>query len=446
MAMTPSLGISQRRTLSMTTSLRQAIGLLKYNNAELHTFLAKTTEANVFLELTPPPVTPPRRPVDPGGRAIGRKVWNGTGSDGIDLLGRPAASLVEHVAQQISLSLADPGDRHIAFGFLEALEPYGWLGETAEEIAEARGCSVEAAERVLDRLQLFEPSGLFARSLTECLRLQARDKGVLSDDLAQILDNLAVLAEDGPDRLAEVCGISLEAVQDHLAIVRSFDPKPGARFLETGEAPIRPPDLLTERTRDGWRVELNGTTLPTIVVRDDRATDKETRTPTEAEALTFARDLKRAVDQRNATALRVASEVVRRQSAFLSDPQAPPAPLSLQNVAEAIGMHASTVSRIVRGMTIDTPRGLLELRRCFARGLPAEDGNSAWSIGALKRRIGEMIGAEDKTRPLSDAALCAALQANGIRVERRTVAKYRDELGLPSSVARAAAARRRPRA
>lgn len=445
MAMTPSLGISQRRTLSMTTTLRQAIGLLKYNNAELHAFLTKATEANVFLDLTPPPAPPARRAVDPVGRAIGRKVWNATGSDGIDLLGRPAASLVEHVAQQIALSIPNPADRHIAFGFLEALEPYGWLGESVEEVARSRGCSIEAAERVLDRLQEFEPSGLFARSLAECLRLQAADEGGLDDEFACILDNLAILAEDGPDRLAEVCGIAPEAVRRHLARLRTFDPKPGARFLDAGEMPIRPPDLVAERRGDGWRVELNGSSLPTVVVRYDRDSTAEGRDAAGSEALTVARDLKRAVDQRNATTLRVACEVVRRQSAFLSDPLALPAPLSLQTVAEAVGLHASTVSRIVQGMTIDTPRGLLELRRCFARGLPSGDAEGALSIGALKRRIAEMVAAEDRTCPLSDAALCAALQAEGIRVERRTVAKYRDALGLPSSVARASAARRRPR-
>lgn len=445
MAMTPALGISQRRTLSMTTMLRQAIGLLKCNNAELHDFLTKATEANAFLELTPPPAVPARPPTDTRGRAIWRKVWNGAGDDGIDLLRRPAASLVEHIAQQIALSFPDPGERHIAFGFLEALEPYGWLGDSVEDIARSRGCSLTAAHRVLDRLQDFEPSGIFARSLAECLRLQARDAGVLDDGFACLLDHLSVLAEDGPDRLGELCGLPPETVRRHLATLRSFDPKPGARFLEAAEMPIRPPDLVAERTRDGWRVDLNGASLPTVVLRDDRINDRATRESAGADALTFARDLKRAVDQRNATALRVAAEVVRRQSAFLSDPLALPAPLSLQDIADAIGLHASTVSRIVQGMTIDTPRGLLDLRRCFARGLPAEGGRGALSVGALKRRIREMVEAEDKARPLSDAALCAALQADGIRVERRTVAKYREESGLPSSVARAAAARQGPR-
>ena len=426
-----SLHLAPKRSLAMTAQLQQAIGFLQLTNRELRERLEREAAANPFLQLRS--VEPPRSRGKPSDARVQSAVWRG-GENAEDLFTAPSASLAEHVSRQIGLAFSGPDRKRIAFAFLEALEPYGWLGAEVAEVAEACGCSVAEAEAVLARMQQFEPAGLFARSLAECLRLQAADDGALSDSLARLLDNLHLLADGGPEALAEACGGDLSRVQADLGLLRKYDPKPGNAFLDAGTV-IRPPDVLLRETADGFAVELNGSTLPELVVRDAPA-DGSTGDPDEIASLAFACSLKRAVDQRNANTLAVAAEVVRRQSAFLRDCHARPVPLTLQEVAEAIGVHASTVSRVVNGLTLEAPRGLVEFRQCFTRGLPLAAGDEAISTESVCQKIREMIHREPAARPLSDAAICLALQAEGVMIERRTVAKYRIGMAIPCSSAR----------
>jgi RNA polymerase sigma-54 factor len=449
MNLTSSLDIRQTRTLAMTAQLRQAIGLLQFNNAELRAFLAREVQKNPLLEmrLADGGAGPHPRPERRDGLSLpGGSIADGKGAGArADMSATiPAApdSLLEHVARQIGVSIPAPGQRRIAFAFLEALESYGWLSCGVERIAAECGCTREEAEEVLDILQTFEPSGLFARSLEECLRLQARDQDVLDGVMSAMLARLELVAQGNLDDLAAQCGCDPAGIEARLKILRGFNPKPGAVFGGDGQ-PLRPPDLILHRGADGWTVELNASTLPEIAVREDMVQDRDRRDAFVAEALAAARGLRRAIEQRNANTLAVAAEIVRRQEAFLGDPEAHLVPMSLKDVAGAVSLHESTVSRVTTGMTIDTPRGLMELRGFFCRGLPGAGQDGAVPVALIRERIADMIRAEVPGRPLSDERIGALLRREGLEIQRRTVAKYRTMMGIPSSAARRRTARAR---
>lgn len=446
MNLVSSLNIRQTRTLAMTAQLRQAIGLLQLNNTELRAFLAREVQKNPLLEMrlaeggagTDP--RPERRDALslPGG-SVGDGKGAGARADMSGAIPAAPDSLVEHVARQIGTSIPAPGQQRIAFAFLEALEPYGWLGCGVEGVAADCGCTPEEAAEVLAILQGFEPAGLFARSLEECLRLQAQDQGVLDAVMSAMLARLDLVAQGDPDSLAAQCGCDPADIVARLKILRGFDPKPGAAF--GGDAqPLRPPDLILKKGAEGWTVELNASTLPEVVVREDMVQDRDRRDAFVAEALATARGLKRAIEQRNANTLAVAAEIVRRQEAFLDDPGAHLVPMSLKDVAGAVSLHESTVSRVTTGMTIETPRGLMELRGLFCRGLPGAGEDGAVPVTLIRGRIAEMIRAEAPARPLSDERIAGLLRRDGIDIQRRTVAKYRAMMGFPGSAARRRAA------
>lgn len=407
------LALRQKRTLAMTAQLRQAIAVLQLSNLELRDFLEEAARDNPFLE-----VTGPESPAGPMSLS----------EDG---LADTAPSLTQHVAHQIELAFAAPGPRRIALAFLDALEPYGWLGEEVESIAARCDCPLAEAEAVLEVLQGFEPSGIFARSLADCLRLQARDRGDQSPSLDCLLDNLSLLSEGGVGAVARHCGCTQGEVREGLALLRQLDPKPGQAFAADPTA-LRPPDLLVRRDADGWAVAMNRASLPELHLRDDL----DGAAPALAEALSEARSLKRAIDQRNVSTLAVAGEIVRRQSAYLDGTRPCPGPLTLSEVARALGLHPSTASRAAAGLTVETPRGVMDLRALLSRGLPAPEAGGAVSAREIMHRIETMIGQEPKARPISDAAIAALLQQEGVAIERRTVTKYRLRLNIPGSAAR----------
>lgn len=451
MQISSDLSLRQTRKLAMTPQLRQFIGLLRLNNAELGSFLLREIRRNPFLQLRMD-VEGARHAADasdPGGRLHSAPPAPGAAGPGAqdqprgDLADAPSG-LLEHVTRQIRLEICDPGEQRIAFAFLEALEPYGWLGRSVEEIAAECACSAEDAEEVLARLQQFEPAGLFARSLAECLRIQAREQGILDECLGTVLDRLDLVASGNLQALAGLCGSSVAHVTECVGTLRRLDPKPGLAF--SGDTrPLRPPDLILSRGAEGWIVELNASTLPVIVVRDDGVRDKDRRETFVAEALASARGLKRAIELRNASTLAVASAMVRRQSAFLASEAAGLLPLSLKDVAEMVGMHQSTVSRVTSGLTMETPRGLIELRSLLCRGLRGAGAEEAVAVTDVRARIRSMIGSEPPDAPLSDEGITARLKAEGIGIERRTVAKYRYEMGIPSSSHRRRTGRMQPK-
>jgi RNA polymerase sigma-54 factor len=304
----------------------------------------------------------------------------------------------------------------IAETLVEALEPSGWLGRPVTAIAQGAGASVAEAEAVLRQLQdEADPTGLFARSLAECLRLQAAEQGELDAAMAAVLDRLELVGRGEIDRLAREAALDVATVRARIGMLRAYDPKPGARF-QPFAAPVREPDLIAVMGPQGWTLALNRSALPTLSLAEGKGKDR-----------TAARELIRLVENRNATLLTVAQEILSRQEAALNHGTGALVPMTMAEVAAAVGLHESTVSRVVAGTSVDTPQGTWWLRALFT-GAVRKGGPAA---GALKDRLARLVAEEDPAVPLSDEALAEALAAGGAPIARRTVAKYRTALNLP---------------
>ncbi|WP_343082361.1 RNA polymerase factor sigma-54 [Ostreiculturibacter nitratireducens] len=417
--------LPQTRSLGMTRQLGQAISLLKFSNQELASFIAFQEAINPYLSLQSAAI-PPERPAETGAP------WQtGSSTQGsVERIAGPAAGLHEHARREISLALKSTADLRIAEFFVEALEPTGWLGRSVEEIAADAQCDIAEAEAVLARIQRIDPPGLFARSLAECLRLQAEDAGTLTLQLSCVLENLPMLARGDIDALAELCGCSRKDVLAHFDTIRGLNPKPGTAF-DTDAPRDAPPDLVVTEQGRAWEVELNRSTLPTLAVNEASGLSETDRRMFEA-----AHTVVRAVERRNYTTLMIATEVVRRQSAFLREGPAGLKPLSFRDIAEAVGVHESTVSRVTAGLRVAAPRGPLALRDFFSTALPTRSDDDPVSAAAVRARIAELIEAEDPLRPMTDSAIAAHFSDRGILVARRTVAKYRDAMKIAGSADR----------
>ena len=326
-----------------------------------------------------------------------------------------APSLVSHALAIVAAQNLTPPEARIAEALVTALEPSGWLGQPLAAIMQSTGEDLARVQSVLDRLQAeADPSGLFARSLAECLRLQARDAGDLDPVMAAVLDRLDLVARGDVDRLAREAGVDPATVRARIGTLRGYDPKPGARF-DPLAAPVREPDLVAEKGGDGWTVALNRSALPTLAVAEGRGTGRAA-----------ARALIQMVEGRNATLLSVGRDILLRQIAALEEGPGALVPMTMADVAGALGLAESTVSRVVAGAAVDTPRGTWWLRALFTQSLH-EGGPSA---AALRDRLARLVKAEDPAAPLSDTALAVALAEDGGPIARRTVAKYRRMLGL----------------
>lgn len=427
-----TLHLQQSRSIRMTSNLRQAIGALSMSSCEFAEFLGFRAQTNPFLEFRL------NRPDEGGARDRGThgslsRSGRGVGDYSVENFARAPSGLVDHVWTQVSLCLRDKAELRIARFLAEALEPSGWLGRPVEEIARDAGCSAPAVDAVLRKVQQIEPAGLFARSLAECLRLQAADAEMLDAVMVAVLDNLQLIAAGRLDQLARQCETTTEEVAERLRRIRTFDPKPGAGFAD-GEVPSIIPDLTVRESKDGWVVETRNPMVSAIEVRAVASvTGGETPSASEKDLLEEARSIKRAAERREATMLRIAAEIVRRQEVFLSQGPGALLPLRLADVAEATGMHESTVSRITSDRHVETPLGVLPLRSFFSKALG--DG-AALSASAVRETIRVMIAGEDKAAPLSDQQIAVMLEARGVPVARRTIAKYRDQLGLGNAQSR----------
>lgn len=432
--------ITQRQSMVVNAQLQQAIHLLAMGNSDLAAYIEQQAEENPFVELG----KFERRMPDRGGalpmsRGAGDADWDRIGALAAD----PGPSLYAHVSAEIAkLGLAGK-EQELAMSFAEAMEPSGWLGLDLETIAASAQVSIDVAETVLKRLQSIEPAGLFARNLAECLRLQAADREILTPRFNTILANLPMLALADLKGLSRVCGCTIEELKVDLRALRGLNPKPGARF-ETFITPQRPPDLIIMRSQDGWTVDMNRSTLPKVVVRKEEADEVAKSSGPKAkdaelyvgERLALAKWLARAVEHRNMTILKVGAEVARRQTAFLEHGASQMKPMILRDVADAIGVHESTVSRVTSGMLVQTPQGTLPLKSFFSTALESANGEEPGSALAVRYRIRRLVQEEDTSNPLSDDEIARLVSAEGTVLARRTVAKYRDMLGIPSSTMR----------
>jgi RNA polymerase sigma-54 factor len=361
-------------------------------------------------------------------------------SGGIDSFAAAEPTRREQIAEQIRLSFADRADEKIAAHLLALLEPSGRLGADPSAIANALGIPLAHVERVRAAMMRFEPTGMFARSLAECLAVQLAERNRLDPAMQALLDNLELLAKRDMRRLMELCGVDAEDMADMVAELRRLDPKPGA---ESGP-PAMPivPDVLMRAAPDGtWLLELNPETLPRLLVNQSFSarvlpgTSREDRAFL-AEKLQTANWLVKSLQQRAQTILKVASEIVAQQDAFFRHGVLHLRPLILRDIAASVEMHESTVSRVTSNKYIATPRGNFELKYFFTTAIAGSHGGEAHSAEAIRHRIRAMVGAEKPDDILSDDAIVAVLKREGVEIARRTIAKYREALNIPSSVQR----------
>jgi RNA polymerase sigma-54 factor len=375
--------------------------------------------------------------------------WTGLGGGGFDPGDQPdleayvaeALSLREHLGRQAAILLTDPAERMIGAAMIDGLDEAGYFVGSLVEIAEKLGTTAETVESVLIRMQTLEPTGIFARNLAECLTLQLRERDRFDPAMQALIENLPSLAKRDFAVLRRVCGVDDEDLIDMISEIKRLEPKPGRAYGEAPGAPAIPDVYVTAAPDRTWRVELNSQALPRVLVNDvyaatiRRGAKRDEDKQYISAQLQSANWLTKSLEQRARTILNVASEIVRRQDSFLIEGVSGLKPLNLKMVGEAIGVHESTVSRATAHKFIQTPRGLFEMKYFFTASI-ASDSGQAHSAEAVRQRIRQMINEENPGDVLSDDVIVERLRRAHIVVARRTVAKYRDSLKIPSSVER----------
>jgi len=472
-----SINMGQRQGLTLTAQVQQAIKLLQMTNLEVNEYIEENFAVNPFVELNDK-IAREKKPSASDARAetlstakaledtpfgtekqktkteIENQFETGdsfktkstvskeqSDFDPVQLLKSHDKSLYVHCGDYIESLGFTQQEQIVAYKFLEELEPTGWVDVTAKNVAIQTSVDLNVVEDVLDTLQMIEPAGLFARTLAECLKLQAKDKALLDEMLESILDNLHLLGSGKFDLLKRRCGCNDEELAEKLRVIKSFDPKPGLQF--SSEAiNIREPDLKITKRDDGWLVTLNKSTLPSVII-DKTYAKIVKKSKMDAEQKEFIKEkiaeanwLKNALQKRNDTMLRVGAEIAKRQTAFLEKGPSYIQPMILRDVAEAVDMHESTISRVTTGSLMETPQGTLELKSFFSVSLQLNDDQSSQSSAAVKFKIRKLIENEQPQSPISDDEIVETLKSSGINVARRTVAKYRKVQNIPASFMR----------
>ncbi len=375
--------------------------------------------------------------------------WAGVGRGGhdgedynLEAFVTAEVSLTGHLSDQLALAPIDPVQRLIAVHLIDLVDEAGYLSGDLAAVADKLGASAESVERVLGVLQGFDPAGVCSRNLAECLAIQLRERDRFDPAMQALIANLDLLAKRDFAVLRKLCGVDEEDLADMIAEIRKLNPKPGLAFGSVSVQPVIP-DVLVRRGPDGgWLVELNSDTLPKVLLNQSYYTkvSKAARNGGEkaylSECMQSATWLVRALDQRARTILKVASEIVRQQDGFLANGVQYLRPLNLRTVADAIGMHESTVSRVTANKFMATSRGIFELKYFFTSAIASAHGGDAHSAEAVRHRIRQLIDAENAADVLSDDTIVEKLREAGIDIARRTVAKYREAMRIPSSVQR----------
>ena len=487
MALGPRLDLRQSQSLVMTPQLQQAIKLLALSNLEIETFIGDALEANPLLEAgdlrseTPdsesidaasePAADAPvsgdsaldidksaidvDRDTGDGERGDGERgdgEWgsagSGSGLGGDDLPGieersSAALSLADHLGEQVGAAAGDAREEFTARYIIGLLDEAGYLPEDIRRIALDLDIGIAEAERALSVVQSLEPTGVGARSLSECLTLQAKEADRYDPCMARLIDNLDLVAKGDFARLKRMCDVDDEDFADMLGELREYDPKPGLAYGSEAEMAVVPDILITPGGADGWDIKLNEETLPRLIVNRsyfvelrESCSDKESQGWLN-EKLADANWLIKALDQRQKTILKTAAEIVKKQAGFFRKGVSELRPLTLREVADEIDMHESTVSRVTSNKYLHCDRGTFELKYFFTSGVGGgADGEGGASSEAVKSRIKALTDAEDPKKILSDDKLVDLLKAEGFDLARRTVAKYREAMGIGSSVQR----------
>ncbi len=473
MSIGPRLDVRQSQSLVMTPQLRQAIQLLQFTNVEAAQFLEEEMLRNPLLvregpgavgevasgvdresgTMTPdaeavlvPPVpldTDFSNVYDPGlgsDQAGGQSRFDDGEEDATGWIAERPASLREHVEQQARLTFHDAATWRIARALIAALEPSGWLAESPEVIAANLGVALETLEAVRHKMLRFDPTGVFARDLAECLAVQLMEQNRFDPAMAALIGHLDVLARRDYRALLAICGVDEADLRDMIAEIRRLDPKPGARFESE---PVRAliPDVIIRLGPDGtYSAELNPETMPRVLIRRGFHARMAVGAARETkqflnENLQAASFLVRALEARAQTILRVATTIVQLQEGFFRAGIAQLRPLTLRDIAEALELHESTISRVTANKSMATPRGIFEMKFFFTAALGGVDGENH-SASSVRHRIAALIEGEPAGAVLSDEALAKILQKEGIDIARRTVAKYREAMRIPGSAQR----------
>ena len=498
MAITPRLELRQNQALVMTPQLQQAIKLLQLSNLELTAYVEQELQENPLLEQDegadvadtsgadepetaaefegdPLPATDialgdeAHAPDDTALDVDYDNTWNhdSPADGGMPDFPEPAfaewgtrggsfdsaetdleqvlsghETLRDHLNGQLGVEIADPIDRVIGILLIDRLDEAGYIPPDLDDVAAALDCPIERVEQALAKLQNFDPPGIFARSLSECLALQLRELNRLDPAMQTLLDNLDLLARRETEALLRVCGVDVEDLTDMVAEIRSLDPKPALAFDHSVAQMVTPDILMRPQPGGGWIVELNNDTLPRVLVNNhyharvsQAARSKEEKQYIN-EHFQSANWLVKSLHQRATTILKVASEIVRQQDRFFVDGVHHLRPLVLRDIAHVIDMHESTVSRVTTNKYLATPRGIFELKYFFTPAIGSSSGGASHSAESVRHWIKDLIDAEAVKRILSDDKIVELLRAEGIDIARRTVAKYREAMRIPSSVQR----------
>ena len=497
MAIGQRLEIRQGQALVMTPQLQQAIKLLQLSNLELQSYVEDELERNPLLEREVPgggrederdaaPVaaeTPVERldqalehgvaaetaldngfenvyadesradaaergDPDAGGGAVDwSRAGAGGGFDGeaadLEALLTRETTLRDHLAEQVQTAFADPVQKLIAGWLVDLVDDAGYIPADLGQAAERLGVADAEIEAVLAKMQSFEPSGVCARSLAECLAIQLKEKDRYDPAMQAVIANLEMLARRDLVGLMRVSGCDAEDLAGMITEIRALNPKPGLAYATGEDSPAIVPDVFVRETaQGGWAVELNTDTLPRVLV-NNRYAARLTAGPKGKEAKAYVTEcmmsanwLVKSLDQRARTILKVATEIVRQQDAFFAHGVRHLRPLILKNVAEAISMHESTVSRVTSNKYISSPRGVFELKYFFTSAIQSSEGGDAHSAESVRHRIRDLIDQERAHQVLSDDRIVEILKEGGIDIARRTVAKYREAMRIPSSVER----------
>jgi RNA polymerase sigma-54 factor len=500
MVLTPKLSLRQTTSLVMTPQLQQAIKLLQLSNIELTAYVEQELEQNPLLEREDAGDDEAARDTDGDASAArdegegdgpdtadmtasehqpsesespldadfanvfsndtvsdsvanaeafadwGKAAAGGSGFDdddyNLEQVLSNETSLRDHLLAQINMAIDDPVDRLIGLHLIDMLDEAGYLIGSLAEVAALLGCGEDRVMAVLEILQRLDPPGVFARSLAECLGLQLREKNRLDPAMRIFLDHLDLLAKRDLAGLRKVCGLDGEDIALMIEEIKALNPKPGLVFETHISQPITPDVLVKPQPKGGWQIELNADTLPRVLVNQiyyakivHGATSKRDRDYL-SERLQSANWLVRSLHQRATTILKVATEIVRRQEGFFLHGVQHLRPLTLRDIAEVIAMHESTVSRVTTNKYMATPRGIYELKYFFTSAIASSEGGDAHSAEAVRSRIKAMIDHEKPDDVLSDDRIVEILNEQGVGIARRTVAKYREALRIPSSVQR----------
>ena len=491
MALSARLQQKQSQSLVMTPQLAQSIKLLQYSHLELADFVQDEIEKNPLLELgnensiaaTEPSsekvekddIISNEMKLDAGENAkdldasfenvydegiagaekanketvqsLSTASSSGTSSsntDNTDFLASigQTVSLAQHLNEQVSLNFSDQKNREIAAYIAHGLSEDGYFQEDLHDIALLNSVSVTQVEKVLSKFQTFDPPGIGARNLRECLAIQLQEKDRFDPAMQKLIENLPLLAKREFEKLMKLCEVSREDFNDMIREIKGLDPRPAARYEPILSQNVVPDVLIRQKTDGSWAIDLNPETLPKVLVNHTYHAELTSAVKTPegkefiAECMGNASWLTKSLDQRAQTILKVATEIVKQQDMFFAQGVEHLRPLNLKTVAEAIKMHDSTISRVTANKFLMCDQGIFELKYFFSSSITSSDGEEGYASQSVKHKIKQLVDLESPKKVLSDDQIVLKLQETGIEIARRTVAKYREAMRIPSSVER----------